>query len=128
MHRKTGPGADGDVAVMHRVIAIVQWLPVQQAVYAIKVKRLPDGNQREQQYKPDRMISKADDGNNAVGVGEPHHGLKRGPDSDTADQGVKDVVFQHLYLHLTLYHKLDNCQDGFSFLNFQLQSGLSNHK
>ena len=47
VHRKAGPGADGNVAVMYRVKTLVQRFEMQQAMHAVEMERLPHRDQRE---------------------------------------------------------------------------------
>ena len=72
MHREARPRTNIDVSVMKRMHMFVQERDVQEPVDPIELKALPDRDQQEQCYEPDRICSPVKDRRVAVRHGPEH--------------------------------------------------------
>ena len=92
VHRKTRPRPKIDIVMMEGMYMLIQKRHVQQAVYPVKIKALPCGDQQEHCNKSNRVCRPSQHRSIAIGQGPNHQHLKHRPDRDTAGQSPKHVV------------------------------------
>ena len=92
VHRQARPWSHVNVAMVQRMDMFIQKRDVERAVNPVKIKALPDRDQKEQCDEPNRMRSLCQYGGITVGHCPEHQHLIGSPDGNTAGNCPEYIV------------------------------------
>ena len=92
VHREARPRRNRNAAVVHRMHVLVDPRDMQRAVQPVKMEGLKNRHQQEQGKEPDRIAFNCYHRGPPIGISHPNNGIIEGPDRDTGQECVGDIV------------------------------------